>query len=60
MVTFWEWLTALRLLGETYYSFSAADYDKLFSDELEKLIQRVHDPAHRQIMERMRGFNWVS
>jgi hypothetical protein len=53
-------LAALRLLGETYYSFSAADYDKLFSDELEKLIRRVHDPAHRRIMERMRGFNWVS
>ena len=32
----------------------------LFDEELEKVIQRTRDPAHRQILERMRGFNWLS
>ena len=27
--------------------------------ELEKVIQRTRDPAHRQILERMRGFDWI-
>jgi hypothetical protein len=34
-------------------------YDHLFDKELEKVIARTHDPAHRQALERMRGFNWT-
>jgi hypothetical protein len=56
MLSFWQWLTELH---ETYYSFNPAQYNRLFEDELEQLIQRVSDPAHRQILERMREFEWV-
>ena len=45
--------------AQTYYSFDPTQYNRLFDEELEKVIQRVQDPAHRQILERMRGFNWV-
>jgi hypothetical protein len=57
MQTFWQWLTELH---ETYFTFNAQQYNQLFVEELEKLIQRVSDPAHRQILEKMRGFNWLS
>jgi hypothetical protein len=64
METFYEWLghldicARLRLL-ETYYTFDPAQYNQLFADELEKVIQRVRDPAHRQVLERLRDFNFV-
>jgi hypothetical protein len=54
-----EWLSELRL-DETYYSFDPAQYNELFDEELEKVIKRVRDPAHRQILERMRRFGWMS
>ncbi len=57
MQTFWQWLSQLK---ETYFSFDPEQYDQLFDNELEKVIQRVQDPAHRQIIERLRGFEWVS
>ena len=53
MQTFWQWL-------ETYFTFDSAHYNHLFDDELEKVIARVQDAAHRQILEKMRGFNWIS
>ncbi len=65
METFYEWIghldicARLRLL-ETYFTFDAKEYNALFEGELEKLIQRVRDPAHRQVLERMRDFDWMS
>ncbi len=53
MRTFWQWL-------ETYFTFDPKQYNQLFDEELEKLLQRVRDPAHRQILERLRGFDWIS
>jgi hypothetical protein len=48
METFIEWLTRLKLL-ETYYGVSANQYNRLFDDELENVIQRVSDPAPHAI-----------
>jgi hypothetical protein len=59
METFWDWLR-LRSLLETYFSFDAKQYDQLFDSELEKVIARVRDPAHRQALERLKGFDWLS
>ncbi len=59
MLTFFQWLSQLRLLAEHYFTFNPSEYNALFDDELEKTIQRTQDPAHRQILERLRGFNWV-
>jgi hypothetical protein len=64
METFCQWLGHLDLLDrlrllETYFTFDAAQYNALFEGELEKLIQRVMDPTHRQVLERMRGFNFI-
>jgi hypothetical protein len=65
MQTFWEWLSQLRLLarlrflGETYFTFDPKEYNELFDKELEKAVQRTRDPAHRQALEGMRGFNWM-
>jgi hypothetical protein len=60
--TFWEWLSAFRsnLLAEAYYTFNRAEYDRIFNDELERVIQRTHDPAHLQALEAMRGFRWLA
>lgn len=57
MQTFWQWLSQLK---ETYFTFDPKQYNRLFDDELEKLLQRVRDPAHRQILNRMRGFDWIA
>ena len=53
MRTFWEWL-------ENYFSFNPQEYNELFEKELQKVIARVQDPTHRQALEGMRGFRWVS
>jgi hypothetical protein len=58
MQTFWQWVANLRL-AETYYGLDPAEYNELFDKELEKAIQRTQDPAHRQALEGMRGFNWM-
>ena len=61
MITFLEWadiFDRLRLI-ETYYSFDPAAYNQLFSDELEKVIQRTSDPEHRQALESMREFDFI-
>ena len=65
MTTFCEWLGHLDLLDrlrllETYFTFDPQQYNQLFADELEKLLQRVVAPAHRQVLERMRGFGFMS
>jgi hypothetical protein len=60
MQTFLQWLSQLNLLRETYYTFDPKQYDAIFDTKLEKVIARTSDPAHRQILERMRGFSWLS
>ena len=62
MQTFWQWLSQLRLcpLDETYFTFDPKEYNELFDKELEKVIGRTRDPAHRQALEGMRGFRWMS
>ena len=57
METFLEWLAQLRLV-ETYYGVSPDQYNRLFDAELEKVIGRVRDPAHREALLRMRNFDW--
>ena len=60
MRTFCEFLSNLSFrlwLIETYYTFDAAQYNRLFDDELGKLS--VSSPEHRDAVERMRGMNWV-
>ena len=59
METFWQWLAQLKLI-ETYYGLDPAAYNSLFDAELERLIARTSDPAHREALERMRGFRWLS
>jgi len=63
MQTFYEWLSQLNLLrrlDETYYSFNPAEYNRLFDEELRQVITRTSDPAHRQTLKRMWGFDWMS
>jgi hypothetical protein len=57
MLTFWQWLSQLSLLRETYFSFDPRAYNALFDSELEKVIARVKEP---QALERLRGFDWLS
>jgi hypothetical protein len=64
MKTFIEWITHADILArlhliENYFSFDPQQYNRLFQEELEKLLQRVTDPAHREALESMRSFNWV-
>jgi hypothetical protein len=58
MDTFIEWLTRLQVV-ETYYGVSTDEYNRLFNGELEKVVARVRDPAQREALLRMQGFNWV-
>ena len=59
METFWDWLR-LRSLLETYFSFDAKQYNRLFDSELEKVIARTSHPAYRQSLEHLRGFDWLA
>ena len=59
METFWDWLRLRSLLAETYFTFDRQAYNQIFDSELEKVIARVRDPAHRQVLERLRGFDWT-
>jgi hypothetical protein len=60
--TFWQWLSRFKssLLDETYYGFDPKQYNHLFGSELEKVISRTSDAKHRQALEGMRGFGWLS
>ena len=60
MQTFWHWLRLRSLLEAAWYSFDPAQYNALFDSELEKVIARVRDLAHRQVLERLKGFDWLS
>jgi hypothetical protein len=65
MRTFIEWLTHLDLLDqlhliETFYSFDPAAYNRLFETQLEELLARITDPAHRQALASMRDFDWIA
>jgi hypothetical protein len=65
MQTFYEWLSCLDILArlrlvESYFSFDTEAYNRLFNDELAKVLQRVVDPRQREALERMRNFNWVA
>lgn len=53
MQTFYEWLACLRL-DETYYGLDPAEYNRFFDAELEKVIAKTRDPAHREALEKMR------
>ena len=62
MQTFFEWMANRGILAqlqliETFYSFDASQYNRLFDDQLEKL--RTSNPQYQQAIERMRGFNWT-
>ena len=59
MQTFWQWLSRFRLI-ETFFGLDPKQYDALFDAELQKVIARTQDPKHRQALEGMRGFGWVS
>jgi hypothetical protein len=64
MITFIDWLTDLDLLArlrliETYYSFDPGQYNQLFQEEMEKLLQRITNAAHRKELEAMKDFDWV-
>ena len=62
MITFIEWcdlFDRLRLI-ETYFSFDPGQYNQLFNDELEKVIERTSDPEHRRALEGMRQTNWIA
>jgi hypothetical protein len=64
MQNFYEWLdhanllTRLRLL-ENFYGLDPQAYNRVFNDELEKVIARTSDPTHLQALEGMRDFNWM-
>ena len=60
MQTFWQWLRLQNLLEAAWYSFDPQAYNRLFNDELEKVIARTSDPAPRQALERLKGFDWLS
>lgn len=49
----------LRLL-ENFYQLPTSEYDALFNNELERLIQRVDDAAVRKELEQLRDFSWTS
>ncbi len=40
-------------------TFDPKQYNQLFDEELQKVIARTSDPAHRQALESMRGFGWM-
>jgi len=58
--TFWQWLSRFRLLEAAYFTFDPRAYNDLFDSELEKVIARTSDPTHRQALEHLRGFDWLS
>lgn len=65
METFGEWLSNYDLLAqlrllENYVTFNPAQYNELFDQELAKVIERTVDPTHRQVLEKMRGFDWMA
>jgi hypothetical protein len=60
MQTFWQWARLQNLLEAAWYSFNPAQYNALFDSELEKVIARTSHLAHRQALERLRGFDWLS
>jgi hypothetical protein len=59
MQTFWHWLRLRSLLESVWYTFDAEQYNALFDGELERVIARVRDPAHREALEHLRGFDWT-
>ncbi|MHB8974053.1 MAG: hypothetical protein ACYC4N_26760 [Pirellulaceae bacterium] len=65
MRTFIEWLCHAGLLDqltliENYYTYDQAAYNRLFQTQLEELLARITDPAHRAALESMRTMDWVS
>lgn len=65
MLNFQEWLSHVDLIGrlrliESYYTFDPAQYNQLFRDELEKVIQRTSDPVQQKSLARLRDFDFLS
>lgn len=59
MQSFWQWARLQSLLEATWFTFDPKQYDQLFDDELQKVVARVSDPACRQSLEGMQGFEWA-
>jgi len=59
MQSFRHWVSQLRI-AENYFTFSPRQYDRLFDDELGRIITRTHDSAHLDALERLRGFGWTA
>ncbi len=59
MQTFWAWLSQFRLI-ETYYGLDPQEYNALFDEQLEQVLARTSDPAHRRALEGMKGIRWMS
>jgi hypothetical protein len=65
MISFREWVRHGNLLGllrllENAQFFRPEDYNGVFENELGKLLTRIHDPAVRQQVSKLRGFDWGS
>lgn len=65
---FSEWLVQRIVAGdvearlqliETFFGFDPEAYNAVFEDELQKVIDRVTDPAHRRVLESLVGFRWM-
>jgi hypothetical protein len=46
-------------LIENYFSFDPQQYNQLFRDELQKVIQRTSDPHQGHTLEEMADFDFV-
>jgi hypothetical protein len=52
-------LSQFRLI-ETYYGLDPQEYNALFDEQLEQVLARTSDPAHRRALEGMKGIRWMS
>ncbi|MGA2258741.1 MAG: hypothetical protein ABSG53_29085 [Thermoguttaceae bacterium] len=64
LLTFYEWLSNIALIDrlrliETYFWFDPGEYNRVFREELEKVIQRTSEPAQRRSLERLLDFDWI-
>ena len=62
MYTFLEWITNLgcRLWLVENYDLNPAEYDRLFDEELRRLLPRISDPDERNRLQQMVGTRWTA